>query len=242
MQAAGRRRTSCVGFIKSDLEFILAQIKIAEQHALGFDLLTLLPNVARAVLACARSMARSTTWCRARANSAPPTPSLPAADRSGFPAMHRAGHPTQQTSGTVVDSQPRIISNLIVDQTANNPAAVAAADSAGADGIWGTADDVLNDGVPILRTVPALDGISGTADDVADLLVRQRDAGRGPVGAVQLCGSRSSASSSTTASTSSPRAAAARSSFRCKPDDPLIVGPMASRHCRRSAGAAASWC
>ena len=32
-----------------------------------------------------------------------------------------------QTSGTVIDAQPRIISNLIVDQTANNPAAVAAA-------------------------------------------------------------------------------------------------------------------
>ncbi|HYO39986.1 MAG TPA: peroxidase family protein [Nocardioidaceae bacterium] len=33
----------------------------------------------------------------------------------------------QQTSGTVVDSEPREVSNLIVDQTAGNPAAVAAA-------------------------------------------------------------------------------------------------------------------
>ncbi|MHA7276868.1 peroxidase family protein, partial [Arthrobacter sp. Hz1] len=33
----------------------------------------------------------------------------------------------QQTSGNVFDSQPRIISNLIVDQTSTNPAAVAAA-------------------------------------------------------------------------------------------------------------------
>ena len=32
-----------------------------------------------------------------------------------------------QTTGTVFDSQPRVISNLIVDQTADNPAAVAAA-------------------------------------------------------------------------------------------------------------------
>ncbi|MBI4290160.1 MAG: hypothetical protein HY661_01615, partial [Betaproteobacteria bacterium] len=31
-------------FIKSDLEFILAQIIIAERHADGEDLLTLLPN------------------------------------------------------------------------------------------------------------------------------------------------------------------------------------------------------
>jgi hypothetical protein len=55
-----------------------------------------------------------------------------------------------QTSGTVFDAQPRIISNLIVDATANNPAAVAAAaqtpgsatvTSPGLDGVFGTADD-----------------------------------------------------------------------------------------------------
>lgn len=41
----------------------------------------------------------------------------------------QAGQPTSylQTSGLVFDSQPRTISNLIVDQTNNNPAAVAAA-------------------------------------------------------------------------------------------------------------------
>src|SRR3954451_16599788 len=33
----------------------------------------------------------------------------------------------KQTSGNVVDSQPRVVSNLIVDQTSTNPAAVAAA-------------------------------------------------------------------------------------------------------------------
>ena len=32
-----------------------------------------------------------------------------------------------QTSGTVIDSQPRVISNLVVDQTVANPAAVDAA-------------------------------------------------------------------------------------------------------------------
>src|SRR3954467_6257785 len=34
----------------------------------------------------------------------------------------------KQKTGNVVDSQPRVISNLIVDQTANNPAAIAAAE------------------------------------------------------------------------------------------------------------------
>ncbi len=39
-----------------------------------------------------------------------------------------------QTSGTVIDAQPRQVSNLIVDQTAGNPAAVAASDGGPADG------------------------------------------------------------------------------------------------------------
>ncbi len=62
-----------------------------------------------------------------------------------------------QTSGFVVDAQPRMISNLISDQTANNPAAVAAQKQQisflgagyqnttlpGADGIYGTTDDIV---------------------------------------------------------------------------------------------------
>ena len=70
-------------------------------------------------------------------------------------------------SGNVVDADPRIISNLIVDQTSNNPAAVEVAGSAGADGIWGTPDDQLNDGVSIIRVTGGLDGTLGTADDIA---------------------------------------------------------------------------
>src|SRR5262249_707419 len=55
-----------------------------------------------------------------------------------------------QTSGFVFDSQPRTISNLIVDQTSNNPAAVAAFGqnpgaqsifSPGLDGLFGTPAD-----------------------------------------------------------------------------------------------------
>ena len=45
------------------------------------------------------------------------------------PGGQAAGQATSysQKSGFVVDSQPRVVSNLIVDQTATNPAAVAAA-------------------------------------------------------------------------------------------------------------------
>jgi Ca2+-binding RTX toxin-like protein len=52
-----------------------------------------------------------------------------------------------QTSGYVFDTAPRVISNLIVDQSSNNPAAVEAnggaptVTSPGRDGIFGTSDD-----------------------------------------------------------------------------------------------------
>ena len=77
-----------------------------------------------------------------------------------------------QTSGLVVDAQPRQISVLIATQTANNAAALAAQAEQlgqlgagylnltlpGADGIYGTADDTGT-------LVPGADGILGTADD-----------------------------------------------------------------------------
>ena len=65
-----------------------------------------------------------------------------------------------QTSGFVFDSDPRTISNLIVDQTANNPAAVAAAAatpgstiamSPGLDGVFGTADDKPVEFIPNVK-------------------------------------------------------------------------------------------
>ncbi len=59
------------------------------------------------------------------------------------------------TSGFVFDASPRIISNLIADQTANNPAAVAAAEAALAQ---------LGDGY--VHALPGQDGVLGTADDV----------------------------------------------------------------------------
>src|SRR5262249_47773588 len=79
-----------------------------------------------------------------------------------------AGTSYAQTSGTVVDSTPRTISNLIVDQTANNPAAYAAAYDPGPDGVLNFDapgnDDVLKPGFRIV-TSPGLDGIFGTVDD-----------------------------------------------------------------------------
>ncbi|MBI2961628.1 MAG: heme peroxidase, partial [Betaproteobacteria bacterium] len=60
------------------------------------------------------------------------------------PGPLQVGDPTSyaQTSGFVFDSQPRTISNLVVDMTANNPAAVAAAaQTPGSEIVTGTRTD-----------------------------------------------------------------------------------------------------
>ena len=149
-----------VAYIRSDLEFILNQILIAEQHAAGADLLSLLPN--SEVPFGLRTVDGSFN------NLVPGQENFGAADEV-FPRLldpvfinADAGTSYSQTSGFVIDSQPRTISNLISDQTSNNPAAVAVAGSAGVDGVWGTADDELNDGVAIVGLDPGADGILGT--------------------------------------------------------------------------------
>ena len=154
-----------VTYIRSDLEFILNQILIAEQHAAGADLLSLLPN--SEVAFGLRTVDGSFN------NLVPGREDFGSADEV-FPRLldpvfndAEAGTSYQQTGGFVIDSQPRTISNLISDQTSNNPAAVAVAGSAGVDGIWGTADDELNDGVAIVGLDAGADGILGNADDVA---------------------------------------------------------------------------
>ncbi len=113
-----------VTLIRSDLQFILDQILIAEQHAGGANLATLvgdptLPFGLRTVDGTFN-------------NLVPGQENFGAADQL-FPRLLPAdfrpaeGGTDYGNPGFVLDSQPRIISNLIVDQTANNPAAVDAA-------------------------------------------------------------------------------------------------------------------
>jgi hypothetical protein len=65
----------------------------------------------------------------------------------------------KQKKGSVVDSQPRVISNLIVDQTSTNPAAVAAAAfpvrTQGNPGVHPCTTDPQPDAVPPVDGVPA---------------------------------------------------------------------------------------
>ena len=131
-----------VHFIRSDLQFILDQIKIAERHSAGEDLDRYHAELAPGPSACARSTARSTIWCLGRSSSARPiktsrrcSTKSSATTRTGIRSMSMARcprglkrqHQLCRHHGDVVDFDPRIISNLVVDQTPNNPAAIAAA-------------------------------------------------------------------------------------------------------------------
>jgi hypothetical protein len=136
-----------VTYIRSDLEFILEQILIAQAGGVdGSNLINVLPNVQvpwglRTVSGDFNNVVSGQDQFGAADNTFP---------RLTDPVFRdaEAGTSYQQTSGLVFDSQPRVISNLIVDQTANNPAAVAAAGdtpqpvtSPGLNGIFGDADD-----------------------------------------------------------------------------------------------------
>lgn len=126
-------------FSKSDLEFILKQIFIAEAHADGASLSDLLPN--SQVPFGLRTVDGSFN------NLVAGQSEFGAADNSFLRLLDASYRANYVGTGNVVDSQPRTISNLIVDQTANNPAAVEANGGAaqvispGIDGVFGTADD-----------------------------------------------------------------------------------------------------
>ena len=161
-----------VHFIGSDLQFILDQIKIAEAHAAGADLASLLPN-ARMALGLRTVDGSFNNLLEINSQDV----IFGAADNT-FPRMFPAEFRNENdegagfdsngpgpggvvtntnygTTGNVVDSDPRMISNLIVEQTANNPAAYALAYDPGVDGVLGTAlnrgDDVLREGVEIVQ-------------------------------------------------------------------------------------------
>ena len=170
-----------VEFIKSDLEFILQQIMIAEQHADGADLLSLLPNSLvpfglRTVDGSFNNLVPGQSEFGSADNLFPRlTDPFFRNDLDGDTFDANGPGPGGEVtntdygqSGDVADADPRIISNLIVDQTSNNPAAVAVAGSAGLDGVWGTADDELNDGVSIIGRKVGVDRTLFTADDIVD--------------------------------------------------------------------------
>src|SRR5262249_43815361 len=146
-----------VRFTENDLSFILDQIKIAEANAAGTPLRDLVPNWElplglRTLSGVNNNLLTGDAQNGAADNVFPRLATPPVfrpaetqpADFSG-PGSPAGTTPTSyaQTNGFVFDSQPRTISNLVVDQTANNPAAYATAFDPGPDGILHTPDDVL---------------------------------------------------------------------------------------------------
>ncbi|MCR6636864.1 peroxidase family protein [Devosia sp.] len=109
-------------YIRSDLDFILAQIKIAEAHASGTPLTSLI---------AAPTLPFGLRTVDGTYNNLLPGQSNYGAAGQEFPAtvdpVYRPGYePSNVPGSVVVDPQPRIISNLIVDMTSNNPAATQA--------------------------------------------------------------------------------------------------------------------
>ncbi|HMA73737.1 MAG TPA: hypothetical protein VKP67_19980, partial [Xanthobacteraceae bacterium] len=169
---------------RADLDFILEQIKIAEANAAGVPLIDLVPNWdfpfgLRTLLGVNNNLVMGNAQFGAADNIFPrmTTPIFRTAETQPAdffgPGSPAGTAPTtyNQTSGFVFDSQPRVISNLIVDQTANNPAAYATAFDPGPDGILHTADDVLKNDPH--RTVASI--VTGTRTDGTTFQVFQFD-------------------------------------------------------------------
>ncbi|PXW85450.1 Ca2+-binding RTX toxin-like protein [Nitrosomonas sp. Nm84] len=132
-------------FSRTDLDFLLQQISISESDSveqLGgtFDALptlvgsALLPNGLRYVNGSYNNLLPGQSLFGAADQVFPRllTPSFHAGEAipAGFGSPNQPeGSATSysQTSGFVFDTQPRMVSNLIVDQTATNPAVIAAA-------------------------------------------------------------------------------------------------------------------
>lgn len=127
-----------VSLVKHDLEFILKQIKIAEAHAAGGDLATLVGNPLspwglRTVDGSHNNLVPGRAEWGAADTPFPQLtePGTPRNDLDGDSMAFSPGMVLTNTdygaAGDVADADPRLISNLIVDQTLDNPAAIIAA-------------------------------------------------------------------------------------------------------------------
>jgi len=151
--------------IKHDLEFILSQIQLAEAHTNGADPLAqlndnpLLPYGLRTVAGTYNNVVPGQELFGSADRAMPTT--LPqvwrAAQGAAFdpdgPGPLQVGSPSSytQTAGLVFDGSVRVISNLIADQTASNPAAAA---------VGGPAAEVSSDGTIFIPNIAPDTGLS----------------------------------------------------------------------------------
>lgn len=165
----------------NDLKHILDQIRIAEQHVAGTPLTELVPNpVLPFGLRHVDGTMNNLTEGRESWGSADQV--MPRLLESTFLTQSETAHladpnprapqegPTSysQTSGSVYDAEPRIISNLIADQTLANPAAIAAALSH--SGLTGQAMlTVANEIVQAYQRVIDTQAATGNVDQALEL-------------------------------------------------------------------------
>jgi Ca2+-binding RTX toxin-like protein len=124
-----------VTLVRHDLQFILDQIKIAEAHAAGTPLTTLvdsplLPWGLRTVDGSYNNIVpgRETWGASGEPFARLTTPVWRNENDDTMPPGYVPGNNNDYgVPGSVADADPRTISNLIVDQTLDNPAAIAAA-------------------------------------------------------------------------------------------------------------------
>lgn len=217
----GAAQAGAVTLVRSDLDFILQQIRTAEAHAGGGQLLggganqvpdPLLPYGLRAVDGSDNNLTpgRAALGSADRAFPRLLTPKWIAGEELTIdpdgpaPGGQATGDATgyAQTTGFVEDSRPRTISNLVADQTAANPAAVAAAD--GTDGSSAVDHDgnaATPDLLEIVNTTPD-EGLSAPYNSWFTLFGQFFDHGLDLV----------------------PKGGSGLVYVPLKPDDPLLVG------------------
>ena len=251
-----------VTYIRSDLDFILNQIKIAEEHSrylagdptarplFGADGMIPANNISWGLRTVDGTYNNLIPGQEHYGSADQPFPNLLDPDyRHGFRVVDLDGtrpgfgssepdlrsDPELSPASIIVDSAPRTISNLIVDMSPANPAAVEKAlDLAGIEGTAKAAAlTAIADAVDVYKAAIAAGAHRknrrGSRPCGPAGRRHRRKASRWPARAwscrtsrpTRACrrrstrGSRSSASSSTTASTSSPRGRAAPSLSRC---------------------------
>jgi hypothetical protein len=155
----------------ADLAYILKQIKIAEYHvahttsetgpcgALVGDGPNQMPSPLvsmglRTVDGSCNNLVQGQEYFGASHQKFPRLTTSVFSDAEPSPAAFGPPHPTsyKQTKGLVFDSEPRVVSNLIVDQTATNPAAIAAAGfpvrTQGNEGVFPCTDETVDPPLP----------------------------------------------------------------------------------------------
>lgn len=160
-----------VTLVKHDLEFILKQIRIAEAHSGGADLAQLVAEAGQATGAVGAAPFQAhllpyglrtvdgtyNNLIEGReAWGASDQPFIPLTERSFLDEGDDSFAPITNNNdygapGHVVDADPRTISNLIVDQTSNNPAAVAVAQQLTQLGYEVAETPVFNQGVQLFH-------------------------------------------------------------------------------------------